>query len=101
MSAISSSSEARIRKGLTCAVESRSHIAGISPVITKVLPFGIRFKVVFQVLAIHFSNISANFGRSLSCVFTLDASLCIDSGISLVAFSYNTPFFFLTLKRFH
>lgn len=46
-------------------MESRSHIAGMSPVITWVVPSSISLTVVFRVLVKQLRNTSARYGSSL------------------------------------
>ena len=63
MSARSSSSAAIGRYGRTWAVESRSHMAGMSPVSRKVVPSAWRCTVVVSVLA----NAALKFSAQSAC----------------------------------
>ncbi|WIB14080.1 hypothetical protein [Curtobacterium sp. MCPF17_052] len=65
---------------MSCAVESRSHIAGMSPVTMKIVPSGMSVIVVDSVFAKQFANTAPTSDpiRSSTCRATLPTrSACI------------------------
>src|SRR5699024_3877256 len=90
MSAMAASDSASNKYGLTCAAESRNHIAGISQVMTKVVSSSGGRIVVSYVLVEHFSNLAQPFLSSLYCSYTFSINLCMDIGNCVVML--NSPY---------
>src|SRR5665213_1468318 len=75
---------AKRKYGRTCAAESRSHIAAISPVITNTLPSGCGFNVVVKVLAKQAANIFGSCGNCESRLATSSTLRCMAKGKSFI-----------------
>ena len=92
ISRISGSSLANKRNGRSWQEESRSHMAGISPVMTKIRPCSSRRIVVLRVLEIQFSNITEILCSAPNLSFTLEIIASIEEKLLITIVSFMCSF---------